>query len=102
MPNPPPDDAVAPVIITLYIVGNALNSLRAVANLKAICDTHFPGRYQPDIVDIFDDPLRAIADKVLVTPTLVITAPGARILIVGDLRDTQTVLLALQNADGKL
>lgn len=89
------------LMITLYMAGNSLNSLRALTNLKTICQAHFPGRHQIEIVDIFDDPLRAMRDKVLVTPTLVKTLPSPVVRIVGDLRDTQTVVLALQSVNRK-
>lgn len=89
------------LLITLYIAGSSLNSLRALTNLKAICQAYFPDRHQIEIVDIFDDPLRALADKVLVTPTLVKTAPAPLIRIIGDLRDTEMVVLALQSVNRK-
>jgi len=103
--DPTPDtsngDTGELLIITLYVAGHSLNSLRALTNLKTICQTYFPGYYQLDIVDIFDDPLRAVKDKVLVTPTLVKTAPAPVIRIVGDLRETETVVLALQSVGKK-
>lgn len=86
-------------MLTLYMAGSAINSLRALTNLKAICEEYFPGRYQLEIVDIFEDPLRTLADKVLITPTLAKTAPTPTIRLVGDLTETQTVLLALQSTD---
>ena len=89
------------LIITLYMAGHSLNSLRAMTNLKTICQTYFAGRYQLEIIDIFDDPLRAVKDKVLVTPTLLKTAPAPVIRIVGDLRETETVVLALQSVGRK-
>lgn len=98
-PKPSSPDANDTLIITLYIAGNALNSLRALTNLKAICEKYFPGGYQLEVVDVFEHPLRALADKVLLTPTLVKTTPEPRLTLVGDLSATETVLLALQGAD---
>ena len=86
------------LMLTLYVVGSAINSIRATVNLKAICEARFAGGYQLEIVDIYDEPLRAIADRVLVTPTLVKRAPAPTIRIMGDLRDTETVVLALRGA----
>lgn len=97
----PSNDPDETLMVTLYIAGTALNSLRALTNLKAICEAHFAGRYQIEVVDIFENPLRALTDRVLITPTLIKTAPTPRVIIVGDLRDTQTVLLGLQSSDGK-
>lgn len=85
------------LMLTLYVAGSALNSLRALTNLKTICAEHFPGRYQIEIVDIFQDPMRALADHVLITPTLAKTAPKPSLRLVGDLSDSQTVVLALQS-----
>jgi circadian clock protein KaiB len=88
---------VEPLMMTLYVAGSALNSLRARANLEALCEAHFPENFQIEIVDIFEDALRALKDKVLVTPTLVKTAPAPVIRIIGDLRDRETVALALKS-----
>jgi len=96
-PSSSTGDPVETLMLTLYIAGNALNSLRALTNLKAICEVHFQRHCQIEIVDIYDEPLRALEDKVLVTPTLVKTAPAPNVRIVGDLRDTETVVLALQS-----
>jgi circadian clock protein KaiB len=96
-PNASTQDGNETLMLTLYIAGGALNSLRALANLEAICQQYFPGRYQIELVDIFEEPLRALADKVLITPTLARTAPAPSIRLVGDLSQTQTVVLALQS-----
>jgi len=99
--NPSPPDASPTLMLTLYIAGSALNSLRALTNLKAICTEHFPGRHQIEVVDIFEDPLRALTDNVLITPTLVKTAPAPMIRLVGDLSEEHTVLVALQSTTRK-
>lgn len=96
-PDTAADGSDPTLMLTLYVAGSALNSLRALTNLRAICEAHFSGRYQLEIVDIFEDPLRALADKVLVTPTLVKQAPVPVLRIMGDLSETQVVLLALQS-----
>ena len=100
-PNPSTHDSSETLMLTLYIAGSALNSLRALTNLEAICKEYFPGRYQIEIVDIFEDPSRALADKVLVTPTLAKAAPAPPIRLVGDLSEKQIVLLALQSISRK-
>lgn len=96
---PDPDNTL---VITLYIAGNAINSLRALTNLKEICEQWFSERYQLEVVDIFEQPLRALDDKVLLTPTLIKTAPGPRLVLIGDLRDKEMVRLALQVIDQTL
>jgi circadian clock protein KaiB len=83
------------LVMRLYIAGAAPNSLRAIENLKALCAAHFPERFSLEIVDVLREPLRALADSVLVTPTLVKLAPGAKTRVIGDLSDERKVLPAL-------
>ncbi|MHB8629628.1 MAG: circadian clock KaiB family protein [Aggregatilineales bacterium] len=89
-------EANAVLELRLYIVGGALNSLRALTNLQAICEERFAGYYRLEVVDIFDDPLRAIADKILMTPMLIKLAPAPQVKIAGDLSVKATVIVALQ------
>jgi circadian clock protein KaiB len=79
----------------LYVAGDALNSAQARANLAALCRAHLAGRHQIDIVDVFKEPKRALADAIFITPTLVKLAPLPERTIVGTLSQTQTVLQAL-------
>jgi len=79
----------------LYVAGRAMNSALAVANLDALCRSHLPGRHSIEIVDVFREPGRALADGIFLTPTLVKLAPGPVRRIVGTLSHTQTMLLAL-------
>ena len=88
--------AVATVIVMrLYITGNAPNSVRAIANLEAICREHLKDGYKLEIVDVFEQPVRALADGVLVTPSLAKVSPGPVVNVVGNLSDKSNVLLAL-------
>ena len=79
----------------LYVAGEAENSARALANLKAICNVALPDRHTIEIVDVFRDPERALADRVFMTPTLVKLEPTPVRTIVGTLSDTDTVINAL-------
>jgi circadian clock protein KaiB len=81
--------------LRLYVAGNAPNSLRAIANLKAICDEHFAAGHELEIVDLLKHPLQALADGVVVTPTLVKLMPLPVRRVVGNLGDTNQVLMAL-------
>ena len=81
--------------LRLYVTGNAPNSLRAIANIGAICDKHFSSRYALEIVDLIEQPGRAAADQVIVTPTLIRLAPKPMGRVIGSLSDTEQVLLAL-------
>jgi circadian clock protein KaiB len=79
----------------LYIAGGVPNSAQAVANLTALCRAHLPGRHQIEVVDVFREPGRALADHILMTPTLIALAPPPARRIVGTLSQTQPVLEAL-------
>jgi circadian clock protein KaiB len=80
----------------LYVAGDAQNSAQALGNLTALCKAHLKGRYAIEIVDVFRDPKRALADGILMTPTLVKLAPApCPQRIVGTLSQTQPLLRAL-------
>ena len=79
----------------LYVAGDAQNSAQAVANLAALCRAHLLNRHEIDIVDVFREPKRALADGIYMTPTLVKLAPSPARRIVGTLSQTQPVLQAL-------
>ena len=88
--------AVATVVVMrLYIAGKAPNSVRAIANLHAICHEYLKDRYKLEIVDVFEEPMRALADGVLVTPSLAKVSPAPLASVVGNLSDRSSVLLAL-------
>jgi circadian clock protein KaiB len=79
----------------LYVAGDAQNSAQALANLNALCRIHLDGRHQIDVVDVFREPRRALADAIFMTPTLLRLAPSPVKRIVGTLTQTQIVLQAL-------
>jgi circadian clock protein KaiB len=79
----------------LYVADHTMNSAQARTNLEALCKTHLPGRHEIEIVDVFNDPQRAILEGIRMTPTLLRLAPLPVRRIVGTLVDTQRVLEAL-------
>ena len=79
----------------LYVAGGAQNSAQALANLEALCRTHLPDRHEIEVVDVFREPNRALADGILMTPTLVKLSPAPVQRIVGTLSQMQIVLRAL-------
>jgi circadian clock protein KaiB len=79
----------------LYIAGDAPNSLQARANLAQLCETHLPGRYTIEIVDVLVDPKRALTESIFMTPTLVTDAPYPGHRIVGTLSHTEPILQIL-------
>ena len=83
------------VKLRLYVAGGAPNSLRAIANLAAICREHLQSAFKLEIVDVLKSPLRALADGVLVTPHLAKLSPSPAAKVVGNLSDRASVLTAL-------
>lgn len=79
----------------LYVAGDAPNSMLAVANLNALCSAHLMGRHKIEVVDVFRDPERALADGIFMTPTLIKSGPSPVRRIVGTLSQTKVVLQAL-------
>ncbi|MFL6572291.1 MAG: circadian clock KaiB family protein [Burkholderiales bacterium] len=83
------------LVMCLYIARDAPNSVRAIANLTAICREHLQGRFKLEIVDVLKSPLRALKDGILVTPSLAKLSPAPAAKIVGNLSDRASVLQAL-------
>jgi circadian clock protein KaiB len=83
------------VVMCLYVAGRAPNSVKAIANLDAICRRHLKDGYKLEIVDVCEHPLRALSDGVLVTPSLAKVSPAPTSNVIGNLSDTGSVLAAL-------
>jgi circadian clock protein KaiB len=82
----------------LYVAGDGNNSARAVANLTALCRARLPGRHQIEIVDVFTHPGRALADHIVMTPTLMRLEPVPVRRVIGTLGATDDVAAALDLA----
>jgi len=88
--------AQQPLRLRLYVTGQSPNSARALANLESICQELLGcGQYELEVVDILLDPLRAVNDQIIVTPTLV-KLPLPSVQIVGDLSERDKVKLVLR------
>jgi circadian clock protein KaiB len=79
----------------LYVAADTLNSTQALANLHAICQAHLADRHEIEVVNVFRDPQRALAEGIRMTPTLLKLAPAPVRRIVGTLSQTQRVLETL-------
>lgn len=79
----------------LYIAGNSGNSALAIQNINSICRMYLPGKYEIEHVDVFREPERALADLIVMTPTLIRLAPSPMCRIVGTLSETKNVLSIL-------
>lgn len=81
--------------LRLYIVGGTQKSARALANLRTLCDLYLP-QAEVEVIDVADEPERARKDDILVIPTLVRHLPEPVQKIIGDLSDSERVLVGLQ------
>jgi circadian clock protein KaiB len=79
----------------LFVAGDAPNSVEAIANLRALCRAHLSDRPSIEVVNVFRESKRALADGIFMTPTLIILAPLPMRKIVGTLSDTQVVLQSM-------
>ena len=82
--------------LRLYIADRSPKCLLAIANLEDTCETYLAGRYQIEVVDLQENPRRAADDQILAVPTLVRRLPEPVRKVVGDLSDTEGLLVGLQ------
>ena len=84
----------AKYILRLYVTGSSHRSLRAVYNLKKICEEYLPD-YDLEVIDIYKDPTAAREEQIIAAPTLVKKLPEPIRKFVGDLSNTQKILVGL-------
>ncbi len=81
--------------LRLYVAGQTAKSIAAFANLKRLCEAHLAGKYKIEIIDLLKDPKLARGDQILALPTLVRKLPQPVRKIIGDLSNTERVLVGL-------
>jgi len=81
--------------LRLYVAGQTPKSIAAIANLKNLCERHLAGRYSIDIVDLMQNPSLAQRDQIVAIPTLIRKLPEPIKRIIGDLSNTERVLIGL-------
>ena len=81
--------------LRLYVAGQTPKSLAAIANLKKLCEDHLAGRYTIDVVDLLVTPQLAAGDQIVALPTLVRRLPQPLKRVIGDLSNTERVLVGL-------
>ena len=100
VPQPAADAAGGRYVLCLFVTGLTPHSTRAVANLKAICEQHLAGRYDLDVIDLYQQPARARGEQILAAPTLIKKLPRPPRRFVGDLSRTDRVLAGLDIRTG--
>ena len=82
-------------LLRLYVTGMTPQSTRAIANIRKICEEHLAGRYELEVVDIYQQPGLAQGEQILAAPTLIKKLPLPLRRLIGDLSNTERVLLGL-------
>jgi circadian clock protein KaiB len=81
--------------LRLYVAGQTRKSLAAIANLQRFCETNLAGKYRIEVIDLLEHPQLAQGDQILAIPTLVRRLPSPMRKIIGDLSDTERVVVGL-------
>ena len=81
--------------LRLYVISSTPQSMRAVANIRRICDEHLPGRYALEVVDLAEHPHLAEGEQIIAAPTLIKKLPLPLRRFIGDLSQTERVILGL-------
>ncbi len=82
-------------VLRLYIAGMSPQSLRAIDNVKKICEEHLQGRYELEVVDLYRQPQLAKGEQIIAAPTLIKKLPHPLRRIIGDMSKTERVLVGL-------
>ncbi|HUN54629.1 MAG TPA: circadian clock KaiB family protein [Smithella sp.] len=81
--------------LRLYVVGQTPRSTQAIANIRKICDEYLQGRYDLKVIDLYQQPTLAQGEQIIATPTLIKKLPVPVRKLIGDLSDTQRILVGL-------
>lgn len=82
-------------ILKLYVAGMSPKSSRAISNIKEICETHLKGRYELQVIDLYQHPTLAKGEQIMAVPTLVKKLPLPLRKIIGDMSDEEKLLVGL-------
>ncbi|HET9718602.1 MAG TPA: circadian clock KaiB family protein [Solirubrobacteraceae bacterium] len=92
-PLPPASERL---VLRLYVAGQTPKSLAAFANLRTLCAEYLKGRFEIEVIDLYEHPELARSNEIIAVPTLVRQLPEPVVRIIGDLSDTQRVLVGLE------
>jgi len=87
-------------VLRLYVTGMTSRSARAVKNLQAICDEYLEGRYDLEVIDIYQQPVLTKGEQIIAAPTLIKKLPLPMRRIIGDMSNRDRVLLGLDITRG--
>jgi circadian clock protein KaiB len=90
------EDKLSKFILKLYVAGSTPRAMSAIENLRRVCEKDLPGQYELQVIDVLKNPELAEKDKVLATPTLIKQLPPPLRRVIGDLSDSEKILLGLE------
>ncbi len=93
--RPKKEAAPKEYVLRLYVTGMTPRSARAVENIKRTCEEYMKGRYDLQVIDIFQQPVLARGEKIVATPTLIKKVPLPLRRLIGDMSDTERILMGL-------
>jgi circadian clock protein KaiB len=93
--RPPEADPESRYMLKLYITGATGRSLRAIENIKAVCEEHLKENYRLEVIDLYQQPELAMSEQIIAAPTLVKEAPLPTRKFIGDLSNTDRILTGL-------
>ena len=82
-------------VLRLYVTGSTPRSTKAIQNIRAICEEYLRGRYDLEVIDIYQQPVLARGEQIIAAPTLIRKLPEPLRKVVGDLSNTDRVLMGL-------
>ncbi|NCO51936.1 MAG: thiol-disulfide isomerase [Deltaproteobacteria bacterium CG23_combo_of_CG06-09_8_20_14_all_51_20] len=82
-------------VLRLYVTGTTPRSMRAIKNIRKICDEQLKGAYELEVIDIYQQPMLAKGDQIIAAPTLLKKLPLPLRRFIGDMSDTQRIVLGL-------
>ena len=89
------DESGRKYVLRLYVTGMTPRSLRAISNIRKICEEHLRGRYDLEVIDIYQRPMLAEGEQIIAAPTLVKKLPLPLRRFIGDMTSTEKILLGL-------
>ncbi len=88
-------------VLKLYVSGNSPKSTRAISNIREICEQYLPGRYELEVVDIYQQPELARSEQIVAAPTLIKKLPIPLRRLIGDLTRTERIMVGLDLRQGE-
>jgi circadian clock protein KaiB len=94
-PHPRSTASEGEFVLRLYVAGQTPRSLRAVANMQRVCADQLKGRYRLEVIDLYQQPQLAEGEQIVAVPALIKRLPAPPRIVIGDMSDTERVLVGL-------